>query len=794
METPDSQQSYSNAGDYLHLRRPLPTGYPLHRRYRITSVLSESGGFGMTYRAVDTYRNLNLDVVVKENFPLGVAVRNPDTMELLPLPGMVDFYAKTLQRFAEEAELLSSLNHPNIVRVSAHFSELNTAYYVMPYIGGTELHRALPEPDKLNEATLLPVLRCLLETLHYMHGHNLMHRDIKPNNILMDAKGTLKLIDFGLVRSTEATHTLTRHYTPGYAPVEQISGKGKSGPWTDIYSLGATCYALITGTPPPDSVDRLEDDEFEPLQSLRHLHGRYSSTLLAGIDRALSVKRRDRWQSAREWLAEITTNNKKDTPGVVPTEPPRRSRSNVALILLILVLALGIPGGYVLYQHAQEIGAQRLLVQQEAEQKTQEEAERKAREEAERKAREEAERKAGEEAERKAREEAAQKAREEAKRLLSRKGISEAEYSSRIISAARDGDKELLALLIAAGADVNAADKYGWTPLLSAAKDGHSECVKLLLAAPGIDVNKANKVGWTPLYGAATNGHSACVKLLLAAPGIDVNKEDKDGETPLYGAARWGHSECVRLLLAAPGIDTGQWPPLSLAVIENNVEKLRQLLTTPGINVNKADEDGWTPLSWAAKDGHSECVELLLAAPGIDVNAADKDGNTPLSWAAGNGHSECVKLLLAAPGIDVNAADKDGRTPLDWAATEGHSECVKLLLAAPGIDVNMADKDGNTPLNWAAYWGHSECVKLLLAAPGIDVNKANEYGRTPLYWAAWTGLSECVKLLLAAPGIDVNAADKDGNTPLEAAEANGETECARLIRAAGGSVMLNFES
>ena len=537
----------------------------------------------MTYRAVDTYRNLNLDVVVKENFPLGVAVRNPDTMELLPLPGMVDFYAKTLQRFAEEAELLSSLNHPNIVRVSAHFSELNTAYYVMPYIGGTELHRALPEPDKLNEATLLPVLRCLLETLHYMHGHNLMHRDIKPNNILMDAKGTLKLIDFGLVRSTEATHTLTRHYTPGYAPVEQISGKGKSGPWTDIYSLGATCYALITGTPPPDSVDRLEDDEFEPLQSLRHLHGRYSSTLLAGIDRALSVKRRDRWQSAREWLVNLPTDSKNGTPGVVPTEPAHRSRSNVALILLILMLALVIPGGYVLYRHAQEIGAQRLLVQLEAEQKDREEAERKAGEEAERKAGEEAERKAGEEAERKAE----RKAREEAKRLLSRKGISESEYSSWIISAAKTGNNELLSLLITAGADVNAADEEGCTPLSCAADAGRSECVKLLLAAPGIDVNKEDKDGWTPLHYAACWGHSECVKLLLAAPGIDVNMANKNGQTPLYWAACWGHSECVKLLLAAPGID-----------------------------VNKASEDGETPLYRATRWGQSECARLIRAAGG----------------------------------------------------------------------------------------------------------------------------------------------------------------------------------
>ncbi|MDO5465374.1 MAG: ankyrin repeat domain-containing protein, partial [Akkermansia sp.] len=212
--------------------------------------------------------------------------------------------------------------------------------------------------------------------------------------------------------------------------------------------------------------------------------------------------------------------------------------------------------------------------------------------------------------------EAKLKPAEVAQRTLSGKGISESEYSSKIRRAASDGDKELLALLIAAGADVNAANKNGETPLYLAAYNGRTECVKLLLAAPGIDVNKADKDDWTPLYGAASNGHSACMKLLLAAPGIDVNKANKYGSTPLERAAGAGRSECVKLLLSAPGID-----------------------------VNKA-----TPLYWAAWNGHSECVRLLLAAPGIDVNKADEDGKTPVKAAESKGHTECARLIRAAGG------------------------------------------------------------------------------------------------------------------------------------------------
>ncbi len=596
----------------------------------------------MTYRAVDTYRNLNLAVVVKENFPLGVAVRNPETLALHPVPGMEDTYAKTLQCFEEEAELLSTLTHTNIVRVSAHFSELNTAYYVMPHIGGTELQKALPSPDKLSEADLLPILRCLLKTLHYMHGYNLMHRDIKPTNILIDDKGTPILIDFGLVRSTESTHTLTRNYTPGYAPVEQISGKGKSGPWTDLYSLGATCYALITGDAPPDALDRLEEDEYTPLQSRSELQSRYSPALLSGIDRALQVKRADRWQSAQEWLDDMQKFTSKpiitvpEPVTVVPTQLTHEQQAQLAL-----------------QERNINIGEyESKLIS------------------------------------------AIENADTELLNLLIAAG-ADVNYADEdgwtpLYNAAWEGQTECVKLLLAApDIDVNKATNNGWTPLYNAAWEGQTECVKLLLAAPPIDVNKANNDGTTPLNKAAWKGHSECVKLLLAAPGIDVNKADNDGWTPLYWAAREGHSECVKLLLAAPGIDVNKankygWTPLYNAAWEGQTECVKLLLAAPGIDVNKADNDGDTPLYMAAWKGHVECVRLLLAAPGIEVNKANKYGWTPLYWAANKGHSECVQLLLAAPGIDVNKADEYGGTPLHEAESEGHTECVLLIRAAGG--------------------------------------------------------------------------------------------------------------
>ena len=141
--------------------------------------------------------------------------------------------------------------------------------------------------------------------------------------------------------------------------------------------------------------------------------------------------------------------------------------------------------------------------------------------------------------------------KEVAQAELRQKGISAAEYDSELFEATKNGDDELVKLLIAAGADVNKADKWGSPPLHSAAEYGHTDCVKLLIAA-GADVNKTNEDSETPLYTAAWNGHTECVKLLIDA-GADVNKADKFGETPLYKAEEGGHTECAELLRAAGG-------------------------------------------------------------------------------------------------------------------------------------------------------------------------------------------------------------------------------------------------
>ncbi len=208
------------------------------------------------------------------------------------------------------------------------------------------------------------------------------------------------------------------------------------------------------------------------------------------------------------------------------------------------------------------------------------------------------------------------------------------------------------------------------------------DLLRLFITA-GADINAVNKDGETVLHKAIEKGYAKSVELLLMVPGIDINKVNHNNWSPLYLAAVYGFEDCVKLLLEAPGIDVSAWNPLSIAVLQNDRNKVKTLLQY-GSSVNKADKYGHTPLDWATYYGRAECLKLLIAVPGIEINKADKHGNLPLCHAARDGHTECVRLLLGVHGIDVNKANKDGKTPLRIATEKGLTECAELLRAAGG--------------------------------------------------------------------------------------------------------------
>ena len=300
----------------------LPAQYRLHW-YVLERVLGQ-GGFGITYLARDT--NLDQAVAIKEYLPVDVATRRADTTVRPRSDEQAERYRWGLDRFIKEARTLARFDHPSIVRVLSVFEHNGTAYIVMRFEEGENFAALLERRRTLPENELMNVLLPVLDGLELVHGANFIHRDIKPDNIHIRSDGSPVLLDFGSARhALGQARTVTILVAPGYAPFEQYYSSGEDqGPWTDLYSLGATCYRAISGVPPMDAIARSKGI----LGSTREIlvpataigAGRYSERLLKAIDHALAFAEKDRPQSIAAWRQELLPRT---TLGAAPPATPR---------------------------------------------------------------------------------------------------------------------------------------------------------------------------------------------------------------------------------------------------------------------------------------------------------------------------------------------------------------------------------------------------------------------------------------------------------------------------------------
>lgn len=296
-------------------RQALPAGTRLHE-YELLEVLG-SGGFGIVYLAHD--HELNQRVVIKEYLPSSCAVRASGNTVVAARPKDEDIFQWGLERFLAEARALAEFRqHPNIVSVLRYFKAHNTGYMVMEYAGAISLQDYLDQRGTLTEAQLHAMLFPLLDALEKVHEKGIIHRDLKPANILINAEGQPVLIDFGSARQAfgHKSMNMTAIISPGYSPFEQYTETGKQGPWTDIYALAAVMYRCITGTIPPDSLDRLEANT--PLNTEAKAQGHYSPQLLTGIDWGLQVRIAERPASIDAWRQRLTQAVKAEPVLVLP--------------------------------------------------------------------------------------------------------------------------------------------------------------------------------------------------------------------------------------------------------------------------------------------------------------------------------------------------------------------------------------------------------------------------------------------------------------------------------------------
>jgi len=282
--------------------KALPAGAVL-REWRLEEVLGV-GGFGIVYKA----RGIYFDelVAIKEYFPSAISDRNSEDTVVPIDSDAEEVHALGLKKFVEEAKLLWNLStptrHPNIVSVRSLFEIHGTAYIVMDFEDGISLSKMLRQGRRFNERSLWGILRPIAEGLDRAHRVGVLHRDIKPPNILINEDNRPVLIDFGSARFTtaEATSTTVTFHTPPYAAIEQYVRTYDQGPWTDIYALGVVMYECVTGEKPAEVLERLHAGLGTPLAAGKWPG--YGKKFLAAIDAAMTVKPDERPQSIADWL------------------------------------------------------------------------------------------------------------------------------------------------------------------------------------------------------------------------------------------------------------------------------------------------------------------------------------------------------------------------------------------------------------------------------------------------------------------------------------------------------------
>ncbi len=282
--------------------KALPAGTVL-REWRLEDVLGV-GGFGIVYKAKGIY--FGELVAIKEYFPSSISERDAEATVVPIDSDAEEVHALGLKKFVEEAKLLWNLStptrHPNIVSVRSLFEIHGTAYIVMDFEDGTSLSKMLKQGRRFNEAALTGIIRPVAEGLDRAHRVGVLHRDIKPPNILVNENGRPVLIDFGSARfeTGEATSTKVTFHTPPYAALEQYVKTYPQGPWTDVYALGVVAYECITGEKPPEVLERLHGGLGEPLAEGRWPG--FGKQFLAAVDAAMAVRPDDRPQTISEWL------------------------------------------------------------------------------------------------------------------------------------------------------------------------------------------------------------------------------------------------------------------------------------------------------------------------------------------------------------------------------------------------------------------------------------------------------------------------------------------------------------
>lgn len=335
--------------------------------YVIKEVLG-TGTFGITYRATIKLAgalgalSTGVDVALKEFFMKQINGRNGTEVTVGGSDWTYEYYKG---KFASEAKNLSALKHPNIINVLELFEANGTFYYSMEFMPGGSLDALIEKKGKLSADETVSFTKQIGAALSYMHSKRMLHLDLKPGNVMLNANGEAVLIDFGLAKHFSAdgspeTSTSVGLGTPGYAPIEQATYKeGEGFPATmDVYALGACMYKMLTGVRPPAAADVFNDGLEPPTED---------EALASCVLKALAPSKKDRFQSVREMLSEldggdvtpfIEIDEDETIPNIIskPSAPKSNNRSKllIYIIVAIAIIAIGVTAVLLSGGHSEE--------------------------------------------------------------------------------------------------------------------------------------------------------------------------------------------------------------------------------------------------------------------------------------------------------------------------------------------------------------------------------------------------------------------------------------------------------